>query len=40
MDKLSDYVKTAEATELLGVSRTASNEYVEAGKFPVPKYPS
>lgn len=35
MDKLSDYLKTAEAAELLGVSQTTLRKYAELGKIPV-----
>ena len=39
MEKLSDYVKTAEAAEILGVSQTTLRKYAEAGKIPMRKNP-
>ena len=35
MEKLSDYVKTAEAAEILGVSQTTLRKYAATGKIPV-----
>lgn len=35
MEKLSDYVKIAEAAEILGVSQTTLRKYAAAGKIPV-----
>ncbi|UUO07885.1 MerR family DNA-binding transcriptional regulator [Blastopirellula sp. J2-11] len=35
MEKLSDYVKTAEAAEILGVSQTTLRKYATIGKIPV-----
>lgn len=35
MEKLSDYVKTAEAAEILGVSQTTLRKYAASGKVPV-----
>lgn len=40
MEKLNDYVKTAEAAEILGVSQTTLRKYAEAGKIPVRKNPA
>lgn len=39
MEKLSDYVKTDEAAEILGVSQTTLRKYAEAGKIPMRKNP-
>jgi excisionase family DNA binding protein len=35
MEKLSEYMKTAEAAEFLGVSQTSLRKYAAAGKIPV-----
>lgn len=35
MEKLNDYVKTAEAAEILGVSQNTLRKYAAAGKIPV-----
>jgi excisionase family DNA binding protein len=35
MEKLSDYVKTAEAAEIIGVSQTTLRKYAEAGTIPM-----
>lgn len=35
METLSDYVKTAEAAEILGVSQTTLRKYAATGKIPV-----
>jgi excisionase family DNA binding protein len=35
MEKLSDYVKTAEAAAILGVSQTTLRKYAASGKVPV-----
>jgi predicted site-specific integrase-resolvase len=35
MKKLSEYVKTAEAAEILGVSQTTLRKWAEAGKIHV-----
>ena len=40
MEKLTDYVKTAEAAEILGVSQTTMRKYAESGKIPVRKNPA
>lgn len=40
MEKLTDYVKTAEAAEILGVSQTTLRKYAESGKIPVRKNPA
>ncbi len=40
MEKLSDYVKTAEAAEILGVSQTTLRKYAESGKIPVRTNPA
>ena len=39
MEKLSDYVKTAEAAEILGVSQTTLRKYAEAGKIRMRRNP-
>lgn len=39
MEKLSDYVKTAEAAEILGVSQTTLRKYAEAGKINMRRNP-
>lgn len=35
MEKLNEYVKTAEAAEFLGVSQNTLRKYAAAGKMPV-----
>ena len=35
MEKLSDYVKIAEAADILGVSQTTLRKYAASGKVPV-----
>ena len=35
MEKLNEYVKTAEAAEFLGVSQNTLRKYAAAGKIPV-----
>lgn len=40
MEKLSDYVKTAEAAEILGVSQTTLRKYGESGKIPCHRNPA
>ncbi|MEZ5941194.1 MAG: helix-turn-helix domain-containing protein [Planctomycetaceae bacterium] len=40
MEKLTDYVKIAEAAEILGVSQTTLRKYAESGKIPVRKNPA
>lgn len=35
MERLSDYVKTAEAAEILGVSQTTLRKHAASGKVPV-----
>ncbi|MBM4000559.1 MAG: helix-turn-helix domain-containing protein [Planctomycetes bacterium] len=40
MTKLSDYVKTAEAAEILGVSQNTLRAWSEAGKIPVHRNPA
>lgn len=40
MKKLSEYVKTAEAAEILGVSQTTLRKWAEAGKIPVRRNPA
>jgi excisionase family DNA binding protein len=40
MTKLSDYVKVAEASELLGVSQNTLRAWAEAGKIPMRKNPA
>lgn len=40
MKKLSEYVKTAEAAEILGVSQTTLRKWAESGKIPVRKNPA
>jgi len=39
MKKLSEYVKTAEAAEILGVSQTTLRKWTESGKVPVKRNP-
>lgn len=40
MTKLNDYVKTAEAAEILGVSQNTLRAWSEAGKIPVRRNPA
>jgi excisionase family DNA binding protein len=40
MQKLSEYVKVAEAAELLGVSQNTLRTWAEAGKIPMHRNPS
>ena len=40
MAKLSDYVKTAEAAAILGVSQNTLRAWSEAGKIPVHRNPA
>ncbi|REJ65681.1 MAG: helix-turn-helix domain-containing protein [Planctomycetota bacterium] len=40
MEKLSEYVKTAEAAELLGVSQNTLRTWAEGGKIPVRRNPA
>jgi excisionase family DNA binding protein len=40
MAKLSDYVKTAEAAEILGVSQNTLRTWASAGKIPVHRNPA
>jgi excisionase family DNA binding protein len=40
MTKLSDYVKTAEAAEILGVSQNTLRTWASAGKIPVHRNPA
>ena len=40
MKKLSEYVQTAEAAEILGVSQTTLRKWAEAGKIPVRRNPA
>ncbi len=40
MTKLTDYVKTAEAAELLGVSQNTLRKWAEAGKIPMRRNPA
>ncbi|MDA1014114.1 MAG: helix-turn-helix domain-containing protein [Planctomycetota bacterium] len=40
MKKLSEYVKTAEAAEILGVSQTTLRKWAESGKIPVRMNPA
>jgi excisionase family DNA binding protein len=39
MKKLSEYVKTAEAAEILGVSQTTLRKWAESGKIPMIRNP-
>ncbi|MCA9037908.1 MAG: helix-turn-helix domain-containing protein [Planctomycetaceae bacterium] len=39
MTKLSEYVKTAEAAEILGVSQNTLRTWAEAGQIPVRRNP-
>jgi excisionase family DNA binding protein len=40
MTNLSDYVKVAEASEILGVSQNTLRAWAEAGKIPMHKNPA
>lgn len=40
MTKLSEYVKTAEAAEILGVSQNTLHTWAEAGKIPMRRNPA
>jgi len=40
MTKLSEYVKTAEAAQILGVSQNTLRSWAEAGKIPVRRNPA
>ena len=40
MTKLRDYVKTAEAADILGVSQNTLRAWAEAGKIPVHRNPA
>jgi excisionase family DNA binding protein len=40
MTKLSEYVKTAEAAQILGVSQNTLRAWAEAGKIPVRRNPA
>jgi excisionase family DNA binding protein len=40
MPKLTDYVKTAEAAEILGVSQNTLRAWSESGKIPVHRNPA
>lgn len=40
MTKLSDFVKTAEAAEFLGVSQNTLRAWAKAGKIPVRRNPA
>lgn len=40
MEKLSEYVKTAEAAEILGVSQNTLRAWAEDGKLPVRRNPA
>lgn len=39
MTKLSEYVKTAEAAEILGVAQNTIRKWAEAGKIPMRRNP-
>ena len=39
MKKLSEYVKTAEAAEILGVSQTTLRKWAESGQIPMTRNP-
>ncbi len=39
MKKLSEYVKTAEAAEILGVSQTTLRKWAESGQIPMKRNP-
>jgi excisionase family DNA binding protein len=40
MTKLTEYVKTAEASEILGVSQNTLRKWAEAGKIPMRRNPA
>ncbi len=40
MQKLTDYVKTAEAAEMLGVSQNTLRAWAKAGKIPLRRNPA
>jgi excisionase family DNA binding protein len=40
MNKLNEYVKTAEAAQILGVSQNTLRAWAEAGKIPVRRNPA
>lgn len=40
MDKLSEYVKVAEAARILGVAQNTLRSWAEAGKIPMHKNPA
>lgn len=40
MTKLTDYVKTAKAAEILGVSQNTLRKWAEAGKIPMRRNPA
>lgn len=40
MTKLTDYVKTAEAAVILGVSQNTLRKWAEAGKIPMRRNPA
>ena len=40
MPKLSDYVKTAEAAEILGVAQNTLRKWAEQGKIPMSRNPA
>lgn len=40
MTKLTEYVKTAEAADLLGVSQNTLRKWAEAGKIPMRRNPA
>lgn len=40
MQKLTDYVKTAEAAEILGVSQNTLRGWAKAGKIPMRRNPA
>jgi excisionase family DNA binding protein len=40
MTKLSEYVRTAEAAEILGVSQNTLRTWAESGKIPVRRNPA
>ena len=39
MKKLSEYVKTAEAAEIMGVSQTTLRKWAESGQIPMKRNP-
>ncbi len=40
MTKLTNYVKTADAAEILGVSQNTLRKWAEAGKIPMRRNPA